>query len=366
MQVGIAARVASREDADFVADAERLGATSAWVAEAWGQDALTPLAYVAARTDGIALGSAIVQLGARTPAMLAMSAMSLQLLSGGRFRLGVGSSGPQVMEGWHGVRFDAPLAMTRETIEIVRAVAAGERLRHAGRVYQLPLPDGPGRALRSMLSPTRVPIYVAALGPRNLELTGEIADGWIGNAFIPEHAALFLDRLRAGAAAAGRSLAHFDLVIPVAVEFTDDVDGAVRRHARGYAFTIGAMGSAEQNFYNAAFARQGYGDDVRAVQQLWLAGRRDEAAERVPLELGAKTNLIGTPTMVADRLRRYRDAGVTTLQAKLDGDRTTKLDTLAQLIELAAIVSLERSVPARGSATGTGGASRDGRWHPSQ
>jgi F420-dependent oxidoreductase-like protein len=342
MQVGIAARVSSGEDADFVREAERLGAASVWVAEAWGQDAFTPLAYLAARTDRIALGSAIAQLGARTPAMLAMSAMSLQLLSGGRFRLGVGTSGPQVMEGWHGVRFDAPLALTRETIEIVRTVSAGDRLRHDGRVYQLPLPDSQGRPLRSMLSPAPVPIYVAALGPRNLELTGEVADGWIGNAFLPEHADVFLDRLRAGADRAGRPLADLDLVIPVAVEFTDDVDTAVRRHARGYAFTIGAMGSPERNFYNAAFARQGFADDVRAVQQLWLAGRREEAADRVPLELGAKTNLIGPPGTVAERLRRYRHAGVTTLQAKLDGDRTARLNTLAQLVELTTAVSRER------------------------
>jgi F420-dependent oxidoreductase-like protein len=292
--------------------------------------------------------------------MLAMSAMSLQLLSGGRFRLGIGTSGPQVMEGWHGVRFDAPLAMTRETIEIVRTVASGERLSHTGTVYQLPLPGGPGRALRSMLTPVPVPVYVAALGPRNLELTGELADGWIGNAFIPEHAHVFVDRLRAGAATAGRALSDLDLVIPVAVEFTDDVEAAVRRHARGYAFTIGAMGSAEQNFYNAAFARQGYGDDVRAVQQLWLAGRRAEAADRVPLELGAKTNLIGTPPMVADRLRRYHEAGITTLQAKLDGDRTARLDTLGRLIELAAAVSQDRPTPDGGDSPGAGGAARGG------
>jgi F420-dependent oxidoreductase-like protein len=324
------------------------------VAETWGQDALTPLAYLAARTSSVRLGSAIAQLGARSPAMLAMSAMSLQLLSGGRFLLGVGSSGPQVMEGWHGIRFDAPLAMTRETIEIVRAVAAGDRLRHSGRVYQLPLPDGAGRALRSMLPPTRVPIYVAALGPRNLELAGEIADGWLGNAFIPEHADVFLAPLQAGAATAGRSLKELDLVMPVAVEFTEEVDAAVRRHARGYAFTIGAMGSAKQNFYNAAFARQGYADDVRAVQELWLAGRRSEAADRVPAELGAKTNLIGTPAMVADRLRLYRDAGVSTLEAKLDGDRAARLDALAQLIELVATVSQE------GPTAGGGGAAAGG------
>ncbi|HUB41554.1 MAG TPA: LLM class flavin-dependent oxidoreductase [Streptosporangiaceae bacterium] len=335
MQVGIAARVSGPQDAEFVREAERLGASSVWVAEAWGQDALTPLAFLAGQTERIALGSAIAQLGTRTPAMLAMSAMSLQLLSGGRFRLGIGTSGPQVMEGWHGVSFDAPLAVTRDTVEIVRAVAAGERLSYHGRAYQLPLPGGRGRAIRSMLAPTRVPIYVASLGPRNLELTGELADGWIGNAFMPEHAEVFTSRLQAGAARAGRSLAGLDLVIPVAVEITEDVDGAARRHARGYAFTIGAMGSRDENFYNAAFTRQGFGDDVAAVQELWLAGRREEAADRVPLEFGTGTNLIGTPAMISERLRLYRDAGVTTLQAKLSGDRTTQLDTLAQLVELA-------------------------------
>ena len=338
MQVDIAAQVASSQDADFVREAEQLGARSVWVAEAWGQDAFTPLAYLAARTERIALGTGIAQLGARTPANLAMSAMSMQQLSGGRFRLGIGTSGPQVMEGWHGVSFDAPLARTRETIEIVSAVAAGRRLSYQGRVYQLPLPGGKGRAIRSMLPPARLPVYIASIGPRNLELTGELADGWIGSIFMPEHAEVFLDPLRAGAAKAGRSIADLDLVIPVGVEITDDVDEAVRRHARGYAFTMGAMGSREQNFYNAAFTRQGYGEDVRAVQDLWLAGRRDEAADRVPSELGAKTNLIGTPAMIAERIRMYRDAGVTTLQARLSGDRQQQLDTIARLVELAAEV----------------------------
>lgn len=342
MQVGIAAQVASVQDASFVRAAERIGATSAWVAEAWGQDAFTQLAYLAATTETIRLGSAIAQLGARSPAMLAMSAMSLQLLSEGRFRLGIGTSGPQVMEGWHGVRFDAPLAATRETMEIVRAVAAGERLNQAGRVYQLPLPGGPGRALRSMLPPATVPIYVAAMGPRNLELTGELADGWIGNAFMPEHAEVFLGPLRAGAAKAGRTLAELDLVIPVGVELTADEDAAreaAARHARGYAFTIGAMGSPEQNFYNAAFTRQGYGDDVRDVRELWLAGHREEAAARVPAEFGSRTNLIGTAGMIRERLRLYRAAGITTLQAKLEGNRQQRLDTLARLIDLAADAS---------------------------
>jgi alkanesulfonate monooxygenase SsuD/methylene tetrahydromethanopterin reductase-like flavin-dependent oxidoreductase (luciferase family) len=195
-----------------------------------------------------------------------------------------------------------------------------------------------------------VPIYVAALGPRNLELTGELADGWIGNTFMPEHARVFLDRLAAGAARAGRRLTDLDLVIPVAVEFTEDTDAAeaaARRHAAGYAFTIGAMGSRDQNFYNAALTRQGFGDDVRAVQELWLAGQRDAAAARVPAEIGRATNLLGTPAMVAERLRLYRDVGITTLQAKLAGDYAARLDTLAQLIELVRQVSSEPGADGR-------------------
>ena len=315
-------------------EAERLGVSSVWIAEAWGTDALTPLAFLAARTKTIGLATGIIQIGARTPAMLAMSAMTMQGLSGGRFVLGLGTSGPQVMEGWHGVRFRSPVTATRETIEIVRKVARGERLAHHGTVYELPLPDGPGRSIRSMLPPAEVPIYVAALGPRNLELTGELANGWLGNAFMPEHAEAYLAYLRAGAAKSGRDLGELDLVTPVSVEFTDDVDEAARRHARGYAFTLGAMGSKTENFYNAALERQGFGDDVNAVQELWLAGRREEAADRVPIEIGMHTNLLGTPAMVKDRLRRYRAAGITTIQAKIAGPTSSQIDTIAQLVEL--------------------------------
>jgi F420-dependent oxidoreductase-like protein len=334
MKVAIAALVSAPPDAAFVVEAEHAGVDSVWVPEAWGQDALTPLAYLAAKTSTIKLATGIAQVGARTPAMLAMSAMSMQALSGGRFLLGLGTSGPQVMEGWHGVRFKAPVTATKETIEIVRSIARGNRLSFAGEVYKLPLPGGEGRSIRSMMSPVDVPIYVAALGPRNLELTGALADGWIGNAFIPEHADVFLEHLAEGAARADRSVADLDLLIPVAVEFTDDVDEAARRHARGYAFTMGAMGSKDKNFYNAAFERQGFGEDVRAVQELWLAGKRDEAAERVPIELGLETNLLGTPAMVKDRLRLYRDAGITTIQAKLSGGLDERVDTAGRLVEL--------------------------------
>jgi F420-dependent oxidoreductase-like protein len=261
-------------------------------------------------------------------------------LSDNRFVLGIGSSGPQVMEGWHGVPFDRPLRRTRETIEIVRAICAGERVEYHGEMYQLPLPGGPGRSLRSRLPSTGVPIYIASLGPANLRLTGELADGWIGTSFFPETADVFLDPIRAGAAAAGRAFTDLDLTVPVGVEFTDDVEAAGRRAAAGYAFTIGAMGSATHNFYNNAFARQGYADDVREVQRLWLAGDRDAARQRVPIAFGLHTNLIGSDDMVRERLRRYRDAGITTLRAGLRGDPATELDRmLGDLDRLLALVA---------------------------
>lgn len=323
---------------EFATAAERIGVDSLWVPELWGYDALTGLAHLAARTETIGLGTFVVQLGSRSPALLATSALSLQDLSGGRFRLGIGVSGPQVMEGWHGVRFHQPVQATRETIEIVRMVGRGDRLEHRGEVYEVPLPDGAGKALRTTASPAQVPIYVAAMGPANLALTGELADGWLGNAFVPESADVFLDALRMGAARADRTLADLELVAPVAVEITKDAaqaDTAARRHADGYAFTIGAMGAKGRNFYNDAFARLGFGAEVGDVENLWRAGRRDEAAAAVPLDLGRLTNLLGTADAIAERIERHRAAGITTLLAKLDGPHDTQLATLGQLIEIA-------------------------------
>ena len=334
MKVAVGISGASRQDLEFVLEAERLGVDSVWIAETWGYDALTPLAFLAARTERVKLATGIVQLGSRSPALLAMSAMSMQALSGGRFLLGMGTSGPQVMEGWHGVRFDRPVTATRETIEIIRMVTSGERLAHSGEVYPLPLPDSVGRALRPAAGPTSVPIYIASMGVKNLELTGELADGWLGNCFMPETADAFLEPLRAGAVRAGRSLSELDLVIPVSVELTDDEESAARRHARGYAFTIGAMGTPGKNFYNEAFTRQGFGDEVRVVQECWLEGRREAAADLVPVELGRRTNLLGTPETILERLRLLRACGVGTVQAKLAGSMDERLATLAALLEL--------------------------------
>src|ERR1700761_8682175 len=329
--------------AEFAAAAESIGVTSLWVPEVWGYDALTGLAYLAAKTSSINLGTFVVQLGSRSPAMLATSALRLQALSGGRFLLGIGTSGPRVMEGWHGVRFRKPVQPTRETIEIVRTVGRGERLEHEGEVYPLPLPDSRGAALRPMVKPDHVPVYVAAMGPQNLRLTGEAADGWLGNAFIPEAAEVFFGPIREGAQRAGRTLDQLDLVAPVAVEFHDDqaaADVAARRHADGYAFTIGAMGTGSKNFYNDAFTRLGYGAEITAVAELWQADKHDEARRAVPLDLGRLTNLLGTPDAMADRVSRYRAVGITTLLAKLEGDYDQQLPILEQLVSI-----VERATP---------------------
>ena len=323
----------------FAREAERIGVASLWVPEVWGYDALTGLAFLAAQTTTIGLGTFVVQLGSRSPAMLATSALSLVHLSQGRFRLGIGVSGPQVMEGWHGVRFRKPVQSTRETVEIIRVVSRGEPLQHEGEIYPLPLPDSQGRPLRPLLEPDHVPVYIAAMGPANLRLTGEVADGWLANAFIPEFAEVFLASLREGTDLAGRQLSDLDLVAPVALEVTvDDAAGdeAARRHARGYAFTIGAMGSGKTNFYNDAFVRLGFADEVAEVERLWRGGKRDEAADAVPLDLGAHTNLVGTEATIAERLAHYRNAGITTLLAKLDGPHADQLTALATLVRLVA------------------------------
>lgn len=345
LRLGTWAQPVDQPGLDYVIEAERLGVDSIWVPEYWGYDALTQIAAAAVVTDRIRLCTGIVQLGTRTPAMLAMSAMTLQHLSNGRFVLGLGASGPQVIEGWHGVHFARPVTRTRETIEILRMVTQGERLEYDGVVHQLPLPGGEGKALRSAVPPVDVPVFVASLGPANLYLTGAVADGWIGNSFFTETADVFFDVIRDGAASTGRTLDDIELTVSVGVELTDDVDEAAQRHAEGFAFTFGAMGSVSSNFYNNAFARQGWGDDVAEVQRLWLAGDREAAAKRVPAEIGRRTNLIGPPDEIRSRLREYRHCGVTTLRIGPSGDTLDeRVASLAQIAELVADVNNETAV----------------------
>ena len=340
MRVAISLRPANENWAEasaYVVEAERLGVDYVWSAEAWGHDAVSPIAYVAARTSRIRLGTAVMQAGTRTPALVAMTAMSLASMSGGRFILGLGVSGPQVIEGWHGIRFERPVQRLRETVEIVRRAVRGERLAYEGRVYYLPLPGGEGKALRSAAEPRPdIPVYLATLSPKSLEMTGEIANGWLGTSFMPDHANVFLDHLAAGAARAGRTLAALDLqVVAGVVAFGDDLHRLITPRKPGLAFTLGAMGSRQHNFYNDAYRRAGYGDTAVEVQRLWLENRREEAAARVPDELVLKTNLVGTEAMVRRRLDLYREAGITTIRVEPAGDTLdARIATLARLLEL--------------------------------
>lgn len=305
-------------------EAERLDYAVVWVAEAYGSDAPTVLAWIAAHTERIDVGSAVMQIPARTPAATAMTAATLDEISGGRFRLGLGVSGPQVSAGWHGVPFAHPLGRTREYVEIVRHVLARHELQYDGDHFQLPLPGGSGKALRLALGPPRsdLPVYLAAIGPKNLELAGEIADGWLGVFFAPEHADAVRVPIATGRSRAAQSMEGFDVVPSVPVVLGDDVEtcaDAVRPYAALY---LGGMGSREQNFYNQLAVRMGYGDAARKVQDLFLDGKHREAAGAVPLEFLDRTALIGPVPRVRDRLHAYAEAGVTTLALTPHG-RTT-------------------------------------------
>jgi len=345
---GVSTYTSSNEDWQsalaYVVEAERLGVDSAWTAETWGYDGATPLAYLAAQTTRIRLGAGILQVGTRTPALTAMTAMALASLSGDRFILGLGVSGPQVIEGWHGVPFARPLQRLRETVEIVRKVTRGERLVYQGEIYTVPLPGGEGKALTSSVPPRpHLPVYLATLGPKSLELTGALADGWLGTSFIPEHASLFFDPIAAGATQAGRTLADLDLQVAAGVvAFSDDVERLIAPRKPGLAFTLGAMGSRQHNFYNEVFQRSGYADVALEVQDLWIKKQREAAVARIPDELVLKTNLIGTEEMVRERLRKYLHAGVNTLQILPDGETLDeRLATLARLVELVKEINAE-------------------------
>ncbi len=336
--IGGAASGARQDFADqvrFVVEAEKLGVDTVWTAEAWGQDAIAPLAYIAARTERIRLGTGIMQISARTPSMTAMTALTMAAISGNRFLLGLGISGPQVVEGLQGRPFKAPLTRLRETVDIVKLAFAGERLAYQGRFHQLPLPGGEGKALRlAQPGNPNIPIYLATLGPKSLEYTGEVADGWLGTSFTPEHAGSHLDHIRAGANAAGRSLDAIDIQAGGSLAF-GDAEALAKPLKPGLAFTLGAMGSAKTNFYNDAFKRGGWGDVARESQALWVAGKRDQAAAIIPDQMVMQANLLGDEAAIRARLKAYRDAGVTTLRlAPGGGDWRARLDTLGRAMDL--------------------------------
>lgn len=326
-------------------EADHLGYSVVWAAEAYGSDAPTVLAWVAAQTTRVDVGSAVMQIPARTPAATAMTAATLDSLSGGRFRLGLGVSGPQVSEGWHGVRFSKPLARTREYVDIVRLALSRQRVAYDGVTWQLPLPGGPGKALRLMVHPVRpaIPVYLASIGPKNLTLTGEIADGWLGIFFAPEHTSESLDLLAAGRASAGLTMDGFDVVPTVPVSVGDDLEECAAPIRAYSALYLGGMGSREQNFYNALAVRMGFGDAARTVQDLFLDRKHREAAAAVPLEFVDRTALIGPPARIRERLHAYASAGVTTLSVAVHAgpleERLAALRTVAEALDAAGLAS---------------------------
>jgi len=328
-----------QQTVDFVLEAEKLGLDICWVAEAWGSDAPSPLGYLAGRTERLLLGSGVIQLGTRTPVSIAMTALTLSYLSGGRFLLGLGASGPQVIEGLHGVPFARPLARMRETVQIVRRVLAGEKVSFSGQEFGIPLPGGDGRPMRLSVPPDPgIPIYLAALAPKMLRLTGEVADGWLGTSFVPEGARAYFEHLDAGLSAAGRTRAALDVCQGAEVAFAADeqqLHEMVSGRRRELAFSLGGMGSANTNFYNDAYSRQGWAEVAAEVRQRWQAGDRDGAAGLVTDQMVLATTLIGTEPMVSERLRAWREAGVNTVRLYPAGQTLNdRLTTLGRALDL--------------------------------
>ena len=310
--------LSAEDQLTLVREAESLGFDSVWAAEAYGSDAATVLAWLAANTERINVGSAIFQIPGRSPALTAMTAATLDNISNGRMKLGIGASGPQVAEGWHGQRFPKQIQRTREYIEIVRKALARERLEYDGEIYTLPLPDGPGKALKLTIAPVqeRIPIYLAAIGPKNTQLAGEVADGWMPFLFAPEELGQFKELLEEGAKKSGRSIDDgFDIAPTVNVAVDDDVDRARDAMRPLIALYVGGMGSREKNFYNNLVSRYGYEKEAKEVQDLYLDGKRDEAAAALPVELIDQISLVGPKERIHERLEVYRDAGVGTLIA---------------------------------------------------
>lgn len=311
-----------REAVEHIVVLEKAGVDIALVAEAYSYDAVSQLGYLAAKTSTIELGSGVFPIYTRTPSLLAMTAAGLDFVSDGRFRLGIGTSGPQVVEGFHGVPFDAPLGRTREVVDICRQVWRRERVQHQGRNYQIPLPAGQGTGLGKPLQiinhpvRERIPITIAALGPKNVELTAEIAEGWQPVFFYPEKAdAVWGDALRAGKAKRDSQLGELDVMVGVSLAIGDDVEERLNWAKPHLALYIGGMGAKGQNFYHKLATRYGYGEVADHIQDLFLSGRKAEAVAAVPDELVRQVNLIGPRGFVKERIAAFAEAGVTTLLA---------------------------------------------------
>jgi F420-dependent oxidoreductase-like protein len=323
-------------DMPMILEAERLGYDSVWSAEAYGSDAVSPAAWIAARTERLRVGTSIMQIPARTPAMAAMTAMTLDALSGGRFRMGLGVSGPQVVEGWHGQPFGKPLGRTREYLAIVRAILRREKpVEFRGEYYQIPYTGpqatGLGKPLRSILhARPELPIYLAAIGPRNVGLAAEIGDGWIPTFFAPGRMSLFRPWLESGFTARGHRPPAFDIMPTVGVVMGADVDACRAPVKEKLALYVGGMGARGRNFYNDLACRYGYEAAARSIQDLYLSGRKAEAVAAVPDALVDEVALCGPRERIADLLGAWKASGATTLLAGV-GDRAT-LRALAEIV----------------------------------
>lgn len=333
------------EQTDFVVEAEKLGLDVCFVAEAWGSDAPSALGYYAARTERMLLGSGIFQLGTRSPVAVAQTAITLSNLSGGRFLLGLGASGPQVIKGLHGVEFAKPLLRMRETVEIVRRVFEGGKIAYSGEMFQIPLPGGDTKPMRLSARPDHdIPVYLATLSPAMLRLTGEIANGWLGTSFVPEGAPeAYFAHLDEGLARSGRTRKDLDVCQGAEVAFAQDEEALramVAARKKELAFSLGGMGSESTNYYNQAYSRQGWAEVAAEIRERWQAGDRDGAAGLVTDEMVLGTTLIGTEPMVRERLRVWRDAGVDTVRLYPAGDTLdARLATLARAIEIVREIS---------------------------
>ena len=321
---------------DYTVAADQMGVDYVWSAEAWGMDAIVPLAYLAAKTQHIKLGTGIMQISARVPPMIAMTAQSLRTVSKNRFVLGLGVSGPQVVEGLHGAAFAKPLSRLRECVDIIQLGLSSERVAYQGKHYVLPRPGGEGKPIRLSQPPQPdLPIYLATLGPKAMELTGEVARGWLGTSFIPEQADIFLEPLRRGLQTSGRTMADIDIQVGGSFEIDDDVEKLINARRPAMAFTLGGMGSAQTNFYNDAFKRAGYEEAAVKVQSLWVNGDKEAAIRAVPDEMVLNTNLIGTREMIIDRVKAYAKAGVNTLRISTSGQNwRERTETLAEATDL--------------------------------
>ncbi|QDP97343.1 LLM class F420-dependent oxidoreductase [Microlunatus elymi] len=320
--------------------AEELGFDSVWTAEAYGSDTPTVLAWLGGQTTKINLGAAVMQIPARTPAMTAMTAASLDRLTDGRFRLGLGVSGPQVSEGWHGVRFDAPLGRTREYLEILELALDRKTVSFQGKHFRLPLPDGPGKPLKLMIKPAseRIPRYLAAVGPKNLELCGRYTDGWLGIFYALGFAAEQLRHIENGRARIGKTLDDFDVMATVPLVVGDDVTACAHPIRPYAALYIGGMGSREQNFYNRLAIRMGYEAEAAEIQDLYLGGRQRDAMAAVPEQFIDDTSLIGDLGRLTERLQAFAESGLRTCAVAPYGPVETKLAALQTIAE-----ALERS-----------------------